>query len=219
MTITLYSAAGSGGVAVEAALSLLGLPYTLIEVETWSGQRERDRVAKANPIQQVPALVTGRGETITESGAILIHLADAHPEAKLAPPIGDPHRAQFLRWMFFVSSAIYAHYWIKDDPTRIGVMDPLGAKTLDDALHARILNCWSVMDAQIEPKTYLLGDDLSVLDLYVTVVSRFRPRRARFTASAPRMAPVVRRVDADPRLKAFWAERYPFEAGWDLLPE
>jgi len=29
------------------------------------------------------------------------------------------------------------------------------------------------------------------------------------------MAPCIKRVDADPRLRAFWAERYPFEAGWE----
>ena len=57
----------------------------------------------------------------------------------------------------------------------------------------------------------LLGDDLSVLDLYVAVASRWTPRRARFTAEAPRMAEVVRRVDALPVLQAFWAERFPFE--------
>ncbi len=47
---------------------------------------------------------------------------------------------------------------------------------------------------------YLLGDRVSVLDLYVAVVSRWQPRRLRFYREAPRMAEVVRRVDAEPRL-------------------
>lgn len=52
----------------------------------------------------------------------------------------------------------------------------------------------------------------------VTVVSRFRPRRQRCYEAAPRMGEVVRRLDADPRLAAPWAERSPFEPGWDVLP-
>jgi GST-like protein len=54
-----------------------------------------------------------------------------------------------------------------------------------------------------------------VLDLYVTVVSRWAERRRRFYEVAPGMADVVRRVDADPRLAALWAERFPFEDGWE----
>ncbi len=69
-----------------------------------------------------------------------------------------------------------------------------------------------MMEAQVSPGRYILGDQLSVLDLYVTVVSRFRPRRQRFYDVAPRMGEVVRRVDADPRLAGLWAERYPFAA-------
>ena len=46
-----------------------------------------------------------------------------------------------------------------------------------------------------------LGDELSVLDLYVTVISRFGPWRTRFYTSAPKMAEVAHRVDADPRLR------------------
>ena len=67
------------------------------------------------------------------------------------------------------------------------------------------------MDAQVSPSRYILGDELTVLDLYVAVVSRWSPRRQRFYAEAPKMAEVVRRVDADPRLADFWARRFPFE--------
>ena len=74
-----------------------------------------------------------------------------------------------------------------------------------------------MMEDGLDPGRYLLGDDLTVLDLYVTVVSRFRPRRQRFYAAAPRMGEVVRRLDADPRLATVWADRYPFFDGWDRL--
>ncbi len=72
------------------------------------------------------------------------------------------------------------------------------------------------MDAQVSPGRYILGDDLSVLDLYVAVVSRWGPRRKRFYEEAPKMADVVRRVDQDPRLTAFWARRFPFEGSYTV---
>lgn len=214
----LYSAEGSGGVAVEAALALIGAPHEVIEAPTYDpAQRaDGDRVLAANPMRQVPALLTPGGEVLTESAAILIWLAEQHPQANLAPAAGDPARGAFLRWMVFVSSAIYAHYWLKDDPFRL-VADPALHADVDRRIQDRISDCWAVMEAGLAPGRYLLGERLTVLDLYVTVVSRFRPRRQRFYAAAPRMGEVVRRLDADPRLADLWARRYPFAQGWDRL--
>ena len=68
---------------------------------------------------------------------------------------------------------------------------------------------------KIEPRRYLLGDELSVLDLYVATVSRWPPRWARFYREAPRMAEIVRRVDAEPRLTELWKAHFPFHDGWE----
>ena len=61
----------------------------------------------------------------------------------------------------------------------------------------------------------LLGDTLSVLDLYVTVISRWGPRRRRFYEVAPRLGEVARRIDTDPRLAELWAARFPSVEGWE----
>lgn len=210
----IYGAAGSGSVPIEAALTLMGLPYTVIEGATWSHDPEiLARVAAVNPLKQIPALVTPAGETVTESAAILTWLADANPQARLSPPVDDPRRAQFLRWMTFIPASIYSLYWVRDDPARLvppELADQVKARTAD-----RIADCWEMMDSQLTPGRYLLGDEMTVLDLYVTVVSRWGPRRRVFYQRAPGMAEVVRRVDADPRLREFWAERFPFEDGWE----
>ncbi|MES2073447.1 MAG: glutathione S-transferase family protein [Pseudomonadota bacterium] len=206
--IILYGAAASGSIAVEAALTLLKIPYELREAATWAEAEARREVAPVNAMQQVPTLVLPGGEVMTESAAILIDLADRHPQAGLAPAIDDPMRRQFLRWMLYVSSAIYALHWIKPDVSRIGA-PPEARAVVVDAVHERIAFCWQHMDRQLHPGSYLLGEHLSVLDLYVTVVSRFGPWRQRFYQAAPGMAQVVRRVDADPRLAEFWARRYP----------
>ena len=206
--LTVYGSEASGSVAVEAALTLLGIEYTLVEGATWDEPAARERVAPVNAMRQIPTLILPGGEVLTESAAILIWLADGHPQAQLAPPPGHPQRAQFLRWMVYVSAAIYALHWIKPDVGRIGA--PAAARdAVVEAVHERIAFCWSHMDSQLAPRTYLLGDTLTVLDLYVTVVSRFGPWRERFYAAAPKMSPVVRRVDAEPRLQAFWSRRFP----------
>lgn len=206
--LTLYGAKGSGAVAVEAALRLAGRDYDLIDSYTFDpdDRESGDKVLAANPMRQVPALVLPSGEIVTESAAILVWLAERHPGARLGPPPGDAKRAQFLRWMSFVSSAIYSLYWVKDDPSRL-VPDPAGHAALEQRVLDRILECWAIMEGQIAPGRYLLGDELSVLDLYVAVVSRFNPRRKRFYEAAPRMGEIVRLVDEDPRLTALWAER------------
>ena len=220
---TIFSALGSGGVPVEAAMSLIGLPYAVIEAPTWEGEAEQAKVAAINPLKQIPALVTPDGETITESAAILIWLADRFPKAKLGPAIDDPMRAQFLRWMTFIPASIYSLFWVRDEPARLGGPDPEVQARIKAATAERIADCWSMMESQVAPLMahhggpYLLGDTLGVLDLYVAVVSRWGPRRVRFYEAAPRMAEAVRRVDADPRLEAFWGARFPFFDGWERL--
>ena len=206
--LTLYGAEASGSVAVEAALTLLGLHYDIVEGATWAEEAARDRVATSNPMRQIPTLVMPDGEVMTESAAILIYLADLDPAAGLAPGLHDPLRRQFLRWMVYVSSAIYSLHWIKPDVKRIGAPETCRDAVIE-AVHERIAFCWANMDEQLNPGDYLLGDELTVLDLYVAVVSRFGPWRERFEEVAPRMTPVVHRVDNDPRLVQLWRDRFP----------
>ena len=112
--------------------------------------------------------------------------------------------------MTFIPAAIYSMFWVRDVPSRLVGEDAAAQAELKQRTLERIADCWGIMDSQITPGRFLLGDELSVLDLYVAVASRWTPRRARFYAEAPRMAEVVRRVDALPALHSFWAERFPF---------
>lgn len=210
----LYGAKGSGSVAVEAALTLLDRPYVLVaEAPTWT-PAGRDIVRPVNPMAQLPVLITPEGELMTESAAILIWLGDLHPTARLAPRPEDPARAAYLRWMVFVPAAIYAMYYLLDDPTRM-VEGAAAQDDLRERAIERIKFCWRVMEAQVEPAPFILGPELSLLDVYVTVVSRWTPRRRWFSEACPKLGAVARRVDALPELQTLWAERMPFEEGWE----
>jgi len=209
-----HGAAGSGSAPVEATLRLLGLPYRVVENAPWASKAAADAVGQVNRLRQVPAVILPGGELMTESAAILIHLADSYPQGGLSPAPDAPERAQFLRWMTYLPAQVYSMFWVRDDPSRLAADEAHEAVILERTAE-RIADCWRMMDEQVEPGDYILGDRLSVLDLYVTVMSRWTPRRKVFYETAPKMGQVVRRVDADPRLTAFWAERMPFTGAWE----
>ena len=148
---TVYGAAGSGSVPVEAALTLLGLPYEVVEAPAWRGGADRDRAASVNPMAQVPTLVLPDGSLMTESAAILIWLADTYAPGDLAPLPGDPARREFLRWMVFVPAAIYAMFWVRDVPSRLAGEDPAQQELLKELTSERIAECWRVMGEQLKP--------------------------------------------------------------------
>ncbi|CAN7191884.1 glutathione S-transferase family protein [Phenylobacterium sp. LjRoot219] len=216
----IYGAIGSGSTAVEAALTLIDAPYQVIENAPFESAADAEALAPVNPMRQVPVLVLPgadgqAGELMTESAAILLHLTERHPKARLAPAVDSPFRPQFLRWMSFISAQIYAFYWIRDDPSRLAA-DPAHAAVLQERTAERIGRNWATMDAGIAPLgPFLFGETISVLDLYLAVVSRWRPGRRAFYAAAPGLADVARAVDCEPRLAALWAERFPFYDGWE----
>jgi len=210
----LYGSKGWGSVIVEAALALMGVPYRQVDLPYGKWPHEDEALSRLNPLKQVPALVLPSGELMTESAACLLWLAEQHPEAGLAPGVDDPRRAQFLRWTVYLPAQVYPMFWVRDIPSRLAEGKDAEQVILDRTAE-RIADCWRMMDEQIEPCRFLMGDELTTLDLQVAVMSRWTPRRKRFYEVAPKMAEVVKRVDADPRLAAFWAERMPFEDGWE----
>jgi GST-like protein len=209
-----HGSPGSGSVPVEAALTLIGIPYDVVGENVVRNVATNPAVFEVNPLGQVPALILPTGDVMTESAAILIYLADRYPEARLAPSPDDKRRPAFLRWMTYVSAAIYGLAWVRGDPMRM-VSDERQVQVVLDRIADRRAECWWHMDRQIDPGKFLLGDDLSVLDLYVATISRWSPRRRRFYREAPKMAAVIRRVDADLRLSKFWEARFPFDEGWE----
>ena len=81
----LYGKLGSGAASVHGALEIIGAPYRLVETASWEPNAAFDELLAINPIGQVPTLKLPDGTALSESAAILIHLADAHPAAQLLP--------------------------------------------------------------------------------------------------------------------------------------
>lgn len=211
----LYGAKNSGSVAVEAALTLLGLDFQVVDAAPWGDAGQQDKARRYNALGQVPTLVLPGGEVMTESAAILLWLGDRYPHAGLSPRPEDRRRVAYLRWMVYVPGAIYWNYTVRDYPERF-VDGEAAQAQLKASCRERILANWRAMEEAVDPAPFVLGHSMSMVDLYVAVVSRWTPRRRVFRQHCPKLAAAVERVDADPRLQELWARRMPFTPGWDV---
>jgi glutathione S-transferase len=101
--ITFFHAPNSRSSAVLLLLEELGAPYELRALNLKAGEQRQADYLRVNPMGKVPAIKHGDA-LITEQVAIYIYLADLFPEAGLAPPIGDPLRGPYLRWLVFYAA-------------------------------------------------------------------------------------------------------------------
>lgn len=81
-----------------------GADYKIVPVNV-RDEIQNEAFGEINPMRKVPALQAG-DELVTETAAICLYLADAFPDAGLAPKIGEPGRASLVRWMFFGSAVM-----------------------------------------------------------------------------------------------------------------
>jgi GST-like protein len=199
----LFGARGWGSVLAEATLTLAGIPYTRDEVDPRVPGPALDRLRAANPLCEIPTLVLPDGVVLTESAAIVLHVAELAPHAGLAPAPGAPDRAAFLRWLTYVVAAIYPTFTYGDVPTRyVTAGDELRAST-----DARREQLWRHLET-VAGAPWFLGDRFSALDVYVAVMTRWRPRRAWFAAHCPRLSAIARATDARPDLAPVWAANF-----------
>jgi GST-like protein len=208
MTYTLYGRPGWGSVLVEAQLAWYALPYRLEELDDlFQSADARARLAPVNPIAQIPTLLLPDGAVMTESAAITLHLADIAVCDLLAPEIGDPRRAQFLRWLIFIVANIYPTFTYADDPARFVTGEAAQAAfrlSIDDYRE----RLWGIVE-QAASGPWFLGEGFSALDIYVAVMTRWEPRRPWFAAHCPRLTQIALRADSHSRLGAVWRRNFP----------
>ena len=168
----LYTRPGSGGFVVEAALALAGASFEQINVPKTT---EPDPAFLAiSPLNQVPALILPEGGSMTESAAICILLAERHPEMELAPAAGSPARADFLRWMAFMSSVTYPAMLRLYYAYRY-TADPDGVKAVKQAAIAEMDRDFAILDTALKGRDWLAGERLSVADIYLVMLVAWHP--------------------------------------------
>lgn len=137
------------------------MDYDLQVLDLKAGKQRQAAYLAINPMGKVPAIRHGEA-LITEQPAVFIYLADLYPEARLAPPIGDPLRGPYLRWLVFYGSsfepAVVNKSVVDKSMQREAAavaMSPYG--DYDTMLKALV--------GQLEQGPYLLGDTFSAADV------------------------------------------------------
>jgi glutathione S-transferase len=102
--VTLFHSPQSRSGGALALLEELGADYELHVLNLRPGDQRKPEYLAVNPMGKVPAIVHD-GVVVSEQGAVYAYLADLHPEAGLAPAIGDRLRGPYLRWLFFYGSS------------------------------------------------------------------------------------------------------------------
>jgi glutathione S-transferase len=157
--ITFYTNPMSRGRIVHWLLEELGVPYEMKILDFEKGEHKAPQYLKINPMGKVPAIVH-RGVVVTECGAICLYLADAYPQAGLAPALDDPKRGTYVRWMFFGAGcfepAVIDKMFARPPVERKGA---LGYGSYDDTLNA--------LEKALEPGPFILGAQFSAVDVYV----------------------------------------------------
>jgi glutathione S-transferase len=177
MTYTLYGSDGSGSFIVEAALDMAGTDYTKTDVDMSAGAHQDATFAAINPMKQVPILILPDGAVMTESAAIVLHLAGVFPGKGLAPEPGIIAHAQFVRWMVFISNNLYEgvlRYLYSDRYTtddRAEVVD-----SVKNAAHQHVKDACGVIETHLtEHGPWLAGQSMTMADVYFTMLHGWHP--------------------------------------------
>jgi glutathione S-transferase len=199
----LYARKGSGSAAVEALLSVLDVAHELVDVKKNADGSPPDWFKAINARGEVPALQLPDGSLMTESAAMMIHLADAHPEAGLAPSVGTSARAQYLRWMLYMASNTYStdlrYYYshrYSTDPSHAGAIK---AKAIID-----LARDFAIFDAEMGDRPFILGNKMSAGDIYAAMLLTWSDDVVALFAKHPKLQRLYAAVAAVPAVRKVW---------------
>jgi GST-like protein len=207
-TYTLYGEPGAGSMIVEAALALAGAPVQNVDLG-WEDLGWGSKIlADLNPLGQVPTLVMPDGQVMTESAAILLHLADRFPAAGLAPGTDHPARPAFLRWLTFLIAAVYPTFTYGDVPERWVAGDEAAARKLRHGTDAHRKTLWLYLET-VAGQPWFLGETFSAIDLYLWRMRGWRPGVEWFREQCPRLQAIGERTAQLPAVAAVQERNFP----------
>lgn len=157
--LTLYTNPQSRGRIAHWMLEEIGQPYETVWLDFGPAMRTPEYLA-LNPMGKVPVLKHGE-VVVTEAPALCAYLADAFPQAQLAPPAGSPARAAYYRWLFFTAGplemATTARALSWDVPEGKSGMVGFGSyrRTLD------------AVETALQQGPYVCGEQFTAADVYL----------------------------------------------------
>ncbi|WP_380787693.1 glutathione S-transferase family protein [Sphingomonas sp. R86521] len=157
MTLTFYTNPMSRGRIARWMLEEVGAPYETVVLDYASSMKAAEYLA-VNPMGKVPAIVHD-GQVVTEGAAICAYLAEAFPDAGLAPTADE--RADYYRWLFYAAGPVEAAVTNKS----LGVVPTedqqrmVGYGTFDTML--------DTLEAAVSAHPFIAGDRFTAADVYV----------------------------------------------------
>ncbi len=180
-------------------LEELGVPFALQLVDRANNAQKSPAYLKLNPNGLIPVLEDG-ALVVYETPAILLHLADTHPQARLVPDIGTPQRAQCYQWMVWLSNTLQAtlvqYFYAERYVDAAGVAD-FRART-----EARIAPMLDQLEAQLQSSgPWLLGADYSAADCMAFVLCCWTRNFQRPANSLPALGAYLARMRQRPAVQ------------------
>ncbi|WP_406856716.1 glutathione S-transferase family protein [Alsobacter sp. KACC 23698] len=157
--LVFYTHPMSRGRTARWMLEEVGRPYRT-EILEFEGAMKSPAYLAINPMGKVPAITHG-STVVTETAAICAYLADAFPEAGLAPPAGSALRGPYYRWMFFAAGPLESAATNR----ALGFELPPGRERM--AGYGTYADVMNALETAVSQGEYLAGDRFSAADLYV----------------------------------------------------
>lgn len=203
MSTLLYGSPSTASLVVHWLLIELEIEHELHMLDFDKQEQKLPEYLKLNPAGVVPTLVMD-GQTITEAAAIVMHLADCHPQAGLAPLTGSPARAQYYRWMLFMANTLQPAYraWFYAPE----IAGEENAEASREYARQKIEGAWQRVAEHLQDNgPYLLGEHLSAADFLLTMLMRWSRNMPRPSDSWPVLKAHADRMKARPAFKELYA--------------
>jgi glutathione S-transferase len=199
---TLYYAPGAASLAVHWLLLELGAEHRLEKVDLAAGQQRQADYLKLNPNGVVPTLIVD-GAPMYECAALLLMLAERHPEAGLAPAPGSRERQLYLQWMLHLANTLQPAFRLWFYPA-----EAAGAEHAEAAkakARERIEAAFDRLSAQLQAAgPYVCGDALSAVDFLATMLMRWSRNMPKPATEWPVLAAFAARMKARPSFRKLY---------------
>jgi glutathione S-transferase len=174
----------------------LGVPFEFVSLDFEKGDQKKPEYLKINPTGHVPALAID-GVAYGEAAALLMILAERHPDAKLAPAVGAAERALYLQWMVYLTNTLMPAYrlWFYSDEGA----GPDNVEATREQARIRIEKVWDRLNGLLaDGRTYAVGAHLTTVDFLAGMLARWSRNMPKTAADWPHVRRYVERVRALP---------------------
>jgi glutathione S-transferase len=192
----LFHAPGSAAMAPHIMLVETGAPYELVSLDMAAGAHKAPDYLKINPNGRVPTLLDG-DQIVYESAAIVMYLADRHPETGLAPAPGSKERGAYYQWLTWLTNTLQDTYVSYFGASRYAASEGAQAEVKAMA-EQRLQPLFAILDQALATGPYLLGAKCSAPDIYLTMLARWSRNMAKPATTYPNIKRCVDLVRARP---------------------